>query len=246
METKRKHTFMLKNIDIETVHRKYNISTPSTQIEYDIPSQTTVIEELDMAKINIPFMDNSKKHCITMIDSISCGTIKADTCFWCRHTFSTVPIGCPLQYYSNTCTRQFSSEITKDTYTIQQKMTQVCDMKTDDTNVHYTYNDYYETDGAFCSFNCCLAFIHDQNSNPIYNQSEFLLLKMYMEIFKRPTESILPAPSWRLLQKYGGFMTIDEFRQSFNKYVYIPQEYKITDLPRMKPIGYVYEEHYIF
>ena len=40
-------------------------------------------------------------------------------------------------------------------------------------------NEYYETDGIFCSFNCCQAFINENKHNPLYEHSTFLLNKIF-------------------------------------------------------------------
>ena len=45
--------------------------------------------------------------------------------------------------------------------------------------------DYFETDGTFCSFNCCLAFINDNIKNPMYYHSRHLMNKMYETIFRK-------------------------------------------------------------
>ena len=72
-------------------------------------------------------------------------------------------------------------------------------------------------------------------------------MKMYIDIFKPEIiNKIHPAPSWRLLEKYGGFMTVEQFRKSFNEYISIDKNYNVTNLPKIHPIGKVFEEHFIF
>ena len=52
-------------------------------------------------------------------------------------------------------------------------------------------NNYYETDGCFCSFNCCLAFINDNVHNAMYSSSKHLLMKMYYDIFNKVEKIVM-------------------------------------------------------
>jgi hypothetical protein len=92
-----------------------------------------------------------------------------------------------------------------------------------------------------------MAFIHDNSTNPIYDQSKMLLMKIYTSIFNPtvPTK-INPAPSWRLLEKYGGFMSIDDFRRASKDFIYVDREYRVVNIPKMFPSGNIFEEIYIF
>ena len=89
--------------------------------------------------------------------------------------------------------------------------------------------------------NCCLAFIKDNWYNTIYNNSEFYLNKIHFGLFKKYYK-IIPAPSWRLLKKFGGNLDIHKFRGSFNKIEYINTDDYLTEIPRLKPIGYIFEK----
>jgi hypothetical protein len=80
--------------------------------------------------------------------------------------------------------------------------------------------EYYQTDGVFCSFNCCKSFIKDNKHNRLYEQSEFLLIKMYNDVLSSKNMNINEAPHWRLLEEYGGNLTINQFRENFNKVSY--------------------------
>lgn len=246
---KKKLTFTLKDIEPTEVDRKYNIAvTPNLQ-QTHIPKNVTVIDQLyplQKQAYFIPFIDESRKHCVTMIDSITKKSIQAYYCFWCRHSFSTIPIGCPIRYINNKVVQMHISEITKEKYFIVNQVTE--NAKIDHLkNTKMIHNNYYETDGCFCSFNCCLAFIHDNTHNSLYMNSKHLLMKMYSEIFKtEKLKKIFPAPNWRLLKPYGGFMDIIEFRDSFANYIYIDNNHAISKLPKIMPIGHVFEEHIIF
>ena len=79
--------------------------------------------------------------------------------------------------------------------------------------------DFFETDGIFCSFNCCLSFIKSNEYNSVYNLSENLLHLMYYKFFNK-NDKLTEAPSWRLLRQYGGNLSIEDFRKNFNNVNY--------------------------
>jgi hypothetical protein len=54
---------------------------------------------------------------------------------------------------------------------------------------------------------------------------------------------IMPAPSWRLLVEYGGNLSINNFRNRFNKCNY---ENFGTVCSKIKSIQYVFEEKITF
>ena len=248
-KNKKKHyTFSLKNVDISKIDNKYGISIAQNLQSIETPKNATSIDNLQIsAKHNnyIPFIDKSKKHYVSMIDSISKQKLQCSCCFWCRHSFEHVPIGCPIRYVNSYAVQHHVSEITKEKYSIVHKMPK--NVLLNNSNTSQVTNDYYETDGCFCSFNCCMAFIQDNTHNSLYVNSKYLLMKMYAEIFSQTKLSkIQPAPSWKLLKVYGGFMGITEFRNSFGHYIYIDNQYRISSLPKTIPIGHVFEEHIIF
>lgn len=99
--------------------------------------------------------------------------------------------------------------------------------------------DHYVTDGIFCSFNCCLAFILENFRDPLYKDSEQLLYKMYADVFGGPAEKITPANHWRTLAIYGGKVSIGKFRQNLESI-----EYAAQGVIKMRPIAHIYEEKY--
>ena len=64
----------------------------------------------------------------------------------------------------------------------------------------------------------------------MFVNSKFLLSKIYVEYNDNiEIGTIQPAPNWQLLSEYGGTLSIEEFRNSFNNIeykdcgVYIPE-----------------------
>ena len=164
-------------------------------------------------------------------------------CFWCHHNFKGNGIGCPIKFVNNKIKKCYYSEITKDNYEIVGKISDNELGNIEKTKeIQLLDNCYYLVDGIFCSFNCCLAFINDNNKNMLYDNSKHLLYKMYMTCFPDNIDTqIFAAPHWKLLIDYGGHLTIDEFRDNFNKIIY-----KDLDLYRSFNISWLHEENVKF
>ena len=81
--------------------------------------------------------------------------------------------------------------------------------------------------GSFCNMFCLWAYLREEQKkeyhfrDPMLDHSieltKFLFEKMY------PADTALKAaPHWKMLQKYGGPLTIVEFRKSSYEKIYIP------------------------
>ena len=88
-------------------------------------------------------------------------------------------------------------------------------------------NGVFSVYGCFCSFNCALAFLIDEN---IYCKSTIIsLLKyMYRIIYPGISDNIEPSPSWKILTCFGGILEIDEYRKNINNKLV---EYKLIFPP---------------
>ena len=261
-----KYVFTLKNINTEEVDKKYKIDVVSNLSSFsNQPTNTTKLSDLERDKSLdiISFLDETKRNyqChVSMIDFRTKENIESKkyNCFWCRNPFSTVPIGCPLQYVSSNACKNYFSEISRDTYIIKEKITEYrydkIDAKsTEDQLLSIHKNGYYITDSVFCSFNCTKAFIKKNKHDSLYNMSENLLVKMYYDMYVKTLDTedakfnaknlifIEAAPHWRLLREYGGHLTIEEFRENFNKILY---EFHGVINPEtfFKPVGFIFEE----
>ena len=266
-DKKKSYIFCLKAINIEKIDQKYGITFVSniSNSNTDPPVNTTKITDLSNDKKTpdiVSFLDESKrlhKCCVTMIDFNSKTDIRSldYNCFWDRHPFSTTPIGCPTKYIASQAVKVYYSEISRDTYIIKENITpDRQELISGDSRLTIEKNEYYETDGIFCSFNCCQAFIKDNKHKIIYNQSETLLTEIYNHLFGDSISVIESAPHWRLIKEYGGHHTIDTFRESFNKIEYEPhgksgnvsnissglKDGKITYV-HFRPTAMLFEEH---
>lgn len=252
---KSKYPFVLKDLDIEEISKRYGFSYNQEicNINKLIPrDNVTKLDEIIITPENeFSYLDetkNKRKFLITMVDYTTKEKLKPLKCFWCKHLFETTPLGCPIKYVPHCIVKKYFSYITKDYYTIKEEISneRFEELKNeiqpdnDLSTIQLTQNDYYETDGVFCSFNCCLAWIKDNPNNNLYINSIYLLHEIYNKCFDTQHQ-IQPAPHWRMLSEFGGHMSIQDFRTSFNKLIY-DNSHVIKTIPKTKPIGMVFEE----
>lgn len=259
-----KYVFSLKNINTEKVDQKYGIALLSNISNNGYqPTNTTTISELNELDKNtsvdiVSFLDESKRlyQCnVCMIDFSTyqnTENLKGYNCYWCKNPFKSIPIGCPINYVSSKVVKKYHSEVSKDDYIIKENITKYKRKLLDDKTLFISKNkaevdiqkeEYYTTDGIFCSFNCCKAYIKDNKHNNMYEQSDNLLIKLYKDMHNGKNDNIKinPAPHWRLLKTYGGYLTIEQFRENFNKCTYDFQGL-INNKSLFKPVGMLFEE----
>jgi len=75
------------------------------------------------------------------------------------------------------------------------------------------FNNIFYCVGNFCSWNCAKSYNTDLNDSSTWKR-ESLLNLMYYKTYGEFTR-ILPAPSWLLLEDFGGVLKINEFRDLF-------------------------------
>ena len=239
-----KYSFTLQNISPHQIDKKYNIST------LNFITKITDLESTPKVQ-SYTFIDETMKShtcTITMLDYLN-KPLPITTpihCFWCRHSFKNMPLGCPLEYIPSVLLKNYYSELHKDNYTIKGHITPriitlISQLETSNDKFTIEKKDYYLTDGIFCSFNCCLAFIQENKDKKLYDNSQHLLFKLFNSFFENNFE-INTAPSWRLLTKYGGSLSIEKYRNSFNKIIYNNLNEFIQKLTVCKPVGFLFEK----
>lgn len=242
---------IFKDIDHKKIVETYSLRLTIKTQEESSKKQVTSLTDLKnkTSEETVSFLDETKvmrKNTVTMYDFLIKGELPETTtlsCFWCRHGFDNKPIGCPLKYCSSQYENKYFSEITKDNYIIRNNITK--EKRKELQEIDYSvinHKEFYETDGIFCSFNCCLAFIEENKLNPMYQNSAYLLIKIYTEIFEEVPDNLTQAPSWRLLKNYGGNLDISEFRETFTRIIYKSNGI-IKDIPKFKPVGWLYEKY---
>lgn len=74
-------------------------------------------------------------------------------------------------------------------------------------------NNSFSTFGCFCSYNCALSYnisLNDENISKRTSLLYFFFKQTYNKHLK-----ILRAPDWRVLEDFGGTISIDEYRNNF-------------------------------
>ena len=95
------------------------------------------------------------------------------------------------------------------------------------------FEDKYYVVGMFCSLNCAIAY--NINLGDFRINERFSLLKL---LYSKTHEIIHPSPPCRVLEKYGGKITIEEYRNNLTK---CEKEYRII-MPPMACINQTLEE----
>lgn len=194
----------------KTTNKKY-VFTLSYKTDSEKKNITDIEEILD----TFSYTDETRKIHKCLVSKINFNEPNTGyCCYWCRHPFKTIPLACPIRYIPAMSTRTYYSEMTKNNFAIKELTCIGQKINPDRQDITITDMDYYETDGIFCSPNCLFAYIKDNKKNPMYIDSESLFNKLHQS-------KIIPAPHWKLLIPYGGSMTIEKFRESFNKVEYI-------------------------
>ena len=249
---KTKYPFTLKCIDVPSILTKYgfDLLDVATQSGSNVTKLTDLIIEKEPEYYFLDETRNIKKCSVSMKDYFTGNEVVNNiSCYWCRHSFNTIPLGCPIEYVPNKIIKRYFSEITKDYYTIKENISRdaieefvkLSENNDDKESIKVIENDYYLTDGVFCSFNCCLSWIRDNSHNPLFATSSNLLHQIYFETFETIAK-IQVAPHWRLLKDYGGKMSIDEFRNSYKNSIY-KESSNIKSIVKTKTIGIVFEEY---
>jgi hypothetical protein len=228
----KKRCFFLKGFSHEEIDKKYGLSIISNiEKEANVnENKTDITDILDKSEeVCVSFVDEKNDKClITMLDWINKDKFPLKTdklCFWCKHSFQTKPIGCPIKFINNRIEKSYISHITKDKYFMKENLTKnkllhVLGIKQEYIEIKPIETEYYLTDGIFCSFNCIIAFIDENSHDFLYNESKMLTFNMYKDTLNKETKKIKPAPHWRLLKSFGGSLSIEEFRNCFNLYEY--------------------------
>lgn len=183
-----------------------------------------VLLHIDVARAREQFPFIQQNDHITLLDreekgdiySLCDGNKGSFCCFWDRCPIEGYIVKLPVRKIYRSDPTSYKSNINGNTYTL-------CD----------TLNAtefYYETDGHFCSVECCMAFLDEEElRNSLYVNSKYLITSITGTEPQR-------APHWRVLVAFGGTMTIQEFRASFAN-----RNYKLDEAA-----SGVYPYHYRF
>ena len=195
----------------------------------DIPVTVLTHEKSRRARYFLDSQKHPTKYWMIMIDVTLNGCLPHSTnkpCWWCRHTFSTPPVGCPVTYFPHK-----ESGVEKERFEEKLLAANIISKKDLTSGKNKVTNDFFETEGYFCSFPCAKAYVLDMSPglNIRYKESLGLLTLMFSTICEEirkngevVVQTIPTAPSWKMLKEYGGHLTIQEFRATFGQLVYEP------------------------
>jgi hypothetical protein len=241
--------FNLQNIDVARIDKDFNMDEMKNIEEpmglfFNLDDQGTSLEKLGISSLKnepiITYFPNDKTKLqmyITMKDITSKQSLPRQTdipCFGCHRVFSHVPLGVPIEYYPSIYTSKNNiTKIKKITTNEREKL------EKDESN-DITLLEYFDTDGVVCSFNCIVRLIEDYPS-PLYKKSASLIPKMYKKILGNyPKEKIMKSPSWRLLERYGGCISDEEFETNLQTIKFTDTNQISRALKIMNPVGRIF------
>lgn len=224
----KKGTFTLKNVDVSGIIKEYlepiqkpksrkgKIKETLLRLENETEIELSQIqnEKSERALYFLDFHKNPIKMWKLMYDEYNSSILPlytAKNCWWCKHPFSTTPIGCPLRYHK----KIESVHVKKQVQSYYEEH-----------NISSEIEDIFETEGIFCSFPCVQAYILDESNSSRYKNSSTLLTLLFQKIYGKLTK-IPIAPSWKQLIAFGGHMKLEEFRSSYGRLFY-------SEMPNIK------------
>lgn len=246
---KKNKIFSIVVKDPDAVERRLGINQVNLE-----NSRTRLLDIIDEGKKKITLINNTKKSAKCDVAYIDYRTKEirkkknvAYHCYWCKHEIDTDNVlGCPIKFMHNQLVKNIKNDINSEIYSIRENTTETNDnivksLNSKNITCEFDRKNYYIVDGAFCSFNCALAFIRDNCKDKFYANSEMLLYKMYADIhaefdlkIDEIPDMINCAPHWRLLKIFGGEMSIEEFRSSFANKIFTTHDYlRITQAPSL-------------
>ncbi len=212
----------LRGIDVENVlyHHYGDHTTNSTCVDVEDDNKGTYqrVPQKQNARKNKRSMiftshtKNQSRMYAVMIDVTQNGALPRIThrpCWWCRTSFTNTPIGCPIRYV--TCKKGSLEEKRFNEYIKKINLT------SDGTT------DFFETEGIFCSLSCAKAHVIDELSKgkTKFKKSLTLLSLMRTRSGDNSNDPIAVAPSWKLINEWGGHLSIQEYRESFGRVEYV-------------------------
>jgi hypothetical protein len=98
-------------------------------------------------------------------------------------------------------------------------------------------NDIFYLFGNFCSYSCVASYIFHNKTNDMWEQYSLLNL-LYRKIYNTSTVQIKCSPPREVLKIFGGFLSIDEFRE---KVIVNDTTYKVLYPPMVSIIPQIEE-----
>lgn len=218
--TKRtKQLIILRGLDIEGLLYKhygdqaYNAVTLIEDVQQRVPQKQNARKNKRCMIFTNQQKNQSRMYAV-MIDITqhhSLPRITSRPCWWCRTGFTSIPIGCPIKYNKN-------NPGTLDAERFAQHIKQM-NLVTDGTC------DFFETEGLFCSYSCAKSYaLEELSKGKMRFKKSLTLLSLLRSKSEGPeavSEPISSAPSWKMINEWGGPLSIKEFRDSPGRVEYV-------------------------
>lgn len=159
----------------------------------------------------------------SMTTTPSSSFFHSSVCWWCITSLGdaqkkVIPIiYCPIRYICRQVKSEYTPANSQNVFTIQESLSR--NVKLQEENPVIEKKPYYQVVGAFCGYECCLAFICDNRTQkPIFSNSQGLLNKILFESNEKvinPDKFVLEkAPHWSTLSMFGGSTKSKNFVRS--------------------------------
>ncbi len=207
------------NVDPVKVDREFKMMDKGQSFKTFNP-MVTKLEDLGLNDEKISetiFSTIGELHYVTYypdyVNSKSYPKTTAIPCFYCSEPFQNEPIGIPLNFIPSYYKTHMVSRHDQSIISLNIQINSRSEMKKcEERHDTIVYRDYFQTEGNFCSFPCMLAFLsqHPEDTN---QHMLPLLKKYYTSLYGHQVPyNGDKAPDIRLLKKFGGHLTITEFR----------------------------------
>jgi hypothetical protein len=151
-------------------------------------------------------------------------------CWWCKHDVGDAIIKVPNGMTKTTKYKEATTaEYERMTKEEQEKVHFVRD--TFKAPVHDPRTLKYEVEGFFCTFECARAYLSVQQSHDMENRIYYLnhLRRLTLKDKDKEVTLLKKAPSWKLLDIFGGPLTYEQFRSDKEEWILSPKN--IIDSP---------------
>ena len=188
-----------------------NEGAPGQSITMPIQEDPQYVDERGPVDVQTNIKECAREiHSTELLPEFKCGYTSTTNvhCWWCCHQFDTKPIGIPN--HIQRIQKHGADDVTdfEGNYTDLERL------------IFYMY-------GCFCSFSCALAYLHNERNKS--NQSRYLLNLLHHKLTGYRVQ-LKPAPPRQSLAIFGGYLTIEQFREKSTK---ISKNFKIVKIPML-------------
>lgn len=209
--------FLLR-VDPVKTDREYKVIERSRDRFSSFDPMATKIEDLGLADVshhsNHPSFE-MKEHEVSFFHLRSIVDQKrlpmsTDICCWhCTESFKSRPLGFPIAYVPSFYASVFKSD--KDDAQPVVYRHNIYQPRKEEMKAEVYKRDYFETEGIFCSFPCMIAYGSQRKNQIEYAASRGLIYRLHKKLYNKDLVWRC-APDVRLLKKFGGHLSIEDFR----------------------------------